>query len=144
MRSIVFGLALVVPGISLACGGNGECSHCSHAASVEEDPAACAKKAELVGGACSYTTGMMAQRVLTEGKPWTYTGRLAQVSNSLDSHVAAPFVVGPSSTYVIANAVLEALTTAGAHHGRVALEGRLLEVEGVTYFVLTDFAAQNS
>jgi len=149
VKVLVLGIGLVAPGIALACGGDKECGSCAHHAEVDKtaaksDPAACAKKAELVGGACSYTTGMMAQRVLTDGKPWSFTGTLAKTETDLESHVAAPFTVGPEKVHVVANEVLEQLTGAGAHTARVGLEGKLLEVDGVKYFVLTSYSAPTS
>ena len=128
---------------ALACPGNESCGVCAHDAeapkSAEQDPAACAKRAELVGGACSYTTSAMASRVLSEGKPWAFEGHLEASGNALDSHVAAPFRVGPEGVHVVANQVLEALVGSGAHTARVILEGRRLEIDGVKYFVVTTF-----
>ncbi len=146
MRALwLIGAGWLVPQVALACPGK-NCEDCAHADEAEaaSDPAACAKKAELVGGSCSYSTGMMAQRVLSEGRPWTFTGTLVESGGRLDSHVAAPFVVGPEKVNVIANEVLESLTSSGAHGGRVGLEGRVLEVEGVKYFVVTRYRPENS
>jgi hypothetical protein len=147
VKVVVLGLGLFAPALALACGGDKECGSCSHhekTAAAVSDPASCAKKAELVGGACSYTTGMMAQRVLSEGKPWSFTGTLARTAGDLESHVAAPYTVGPDKVHVVANEVLEALTAANAHAGRVGLEGKLLDVDGVKYFVLTSYAVPTS
>jgi hypothetical protein len=146
-KLLVVSLAVLVPGIALACGGaKSDCGHCAHKASdttamaaVKADPAECAKKAELMGGSCSYTTGMMAQRVLADGKAWSYSGTLVAASEGLTSHVAAPYVVGPEKVRVVANEVLEGLTSAQAQAGRVSLEGKLLEVDGVKYYVLTGY-----
>lgn len=135
------GLGLLAPAAALACGGDCPMDKAKTAA---VDPAGCAKHAELVGGNCSYTTGMMAQRVLEEGKTFTFTGRMAATENRLDSHVAAPYRIGPTSYNVVANEVLEQLKTGGAEAGRVSLEGRLLEVDGSTYLVLTSFQKANS
>lgn len=150
----LLGVVLAAPVVAFACPGHMDgaahastdaaaASHCPDGPNCP-DPTACAHKAELVGCACSYTTGMMAQRVLTDGHPWTYTGSLTKFDGSLDSHVAAAFTVGPDNVYVVANEVLESLTKSGAQDGRVALEGRSLEVDGVQYFVLTSFAVGNS
>lgn len=139
---VTVGLALAAPA-ALACPGHMD-GKAQAAADVEANPAACAKKAELVGGACSYTTGMMAQRVLTEGSPWTYTGRLTRFSGESPANVAAPYTVGPDSVFVVGNEVVESLAGASADAGRVALEGRVLTVDGARYFVITSFAAGNS
>lgn len=144
LRIAVLSAALVGPSLALACGGDKAGQHAKVEATAPVNPAACAKKAELVGANCSYSTGMMAQRVVAEGAPFTYAGRLAQAEGELASHVAAPFVVGPEKISVVANEVLEQLTTAGVVASRLQLEGKLLEVDGVKYFVLTGFQALNA
>lgn len=99
------------------------------------DATACAKKASLVGSSCSYSTGMMASRVVEQGKSFTFTGRLQSKEDKLDSNVAAPFAIGPQSYRVIANEVLESVDT----QARMTWKGKILEVDGVTYFVVTGF-----
>ena len=137
----VLGLGLAAPVASFACGGDCPMDKKTTAAA---DPAACAKHAELVGGNCSYTTGMMAQRALEEGKTFTFTGRMAATENRLDSRVAAPYKIGPTQYNVLANEVLEQLKLGGTEKGRVSLEGKILEVDGQTYLVLTRFVAAQS
>lgn len=143
--------SLFAPTAALACGGK---ENPVAAAAVEADqvaakagvdPSHCAKQAELVGGNCSYTTGMMAQRVLDEGSAFSFTGSLVAAANELDSRVAAPYTVGPDGAiHVVANEVIERLVSANAHGKRVALAGKLLDVDGVSYFVATDFSEANS
>lgn len=140
-RIALLSLALAVPGLALACPPAAPAAHAKTAAS---DPAECAKSAELVGSACSYTTGMMAQRVIAEGKPWSFSGTLARATADLESHVAAPFTVGPDRMHVVANEILESLTASNAQSGRVSLQGRTLEVDGIKYFVLTGFSSLSS
>ena len=122
---------------AFACPGSGACSQgdCpEHAAEV--DPSSCARSPTLIGANCTFTTGMMAKRVVEEGRPWTFIGRLVPTENTLTSHVAAPFVAG-GDVYVVANQVLERVREQIQPGLRLTLEGRLLEVEGVKYFVLT-------
>lgn len=134
--------AVNLPAAAFACGGEKTAAN-SSAEDADSDahanPTACAKKADLVGANCSYSTGMMAQRVIAEGAPYTFAGRLAAAPNELDSHVAAPFVVGPEKIAVVANEVLEQITAADLQAQRLNLQGRVLEVDGVKYFVLTGF-----
>lgn len=111
---------------------------------AERDPSACAQRPELVGGACSYTTSMMAKRVLAEGKRWSFTGHLTSSSLLLDSHVAAPYTVGPVPVFVIANEVFEGLVEAGIAMRRVTLEGRVLDVGGTQYLVLENYVTHGS
>jgi len=140
----IVGFGLFGPSIAFACDGNEAHAATASVEATSADAAACAKKASLVGANCSYTTGMMAQRVLTEGTPWSFTGSLAASDNALGTHVAAPYTVGPDKVNVVANEVLESLTVGGLHNGRVGLEGKRLEVGGVTYFVLTSYSVPSS
>ncbi len=143
MTRVLLVAALFGPATALACGGKTKVADADKAdaeqvAAAAVDPTHCAKKAELVGSNCSYATGMMAQRVLEEGKPYTYTGSLTAAADELDSRVAAPYTVGPDgSIRVIANEVIEHLVAAKGDGQRVSLSGKLLEVDGVTYFVAT-------
>lgn len=156
VRILVAASLLGAPTLALACGGaktllaaatseaaaSGEVAAI---AAVSVDPTHCAKNAELVGSNCSYSTGMMAQRVLEEGKPYTFTGKLAPSSNELRSRVAAPYVIGPESEVnVVANEVVESLVASGAGAIRITVTGRLLEVDGIQYFVATEYEQANS
>ncbi len=129
---------------ALACDGNPSCEHhqaadASTPSATHANPSACARAASLVGSNCSYTTATMARRVLADGSPWAYTGRLKTSDNELSTHVAAPFTVGPEKVNVVANEVLEQLSTNAAADKRVELEGKMLEVDGVKYFVVTTY-----
>ena len=138
IRVVFFGSLLLAPSVGLACPGADAASESAR------NPTACAKKADLVGANCSYTTGKMAQRVMEQGRTWSFTGNLASTDNELPSKVAAPFSVGPDGRVkVVANEILEDLV-AGGVEGRVVLEGRLLEVDGVEYAVLTSFGTIGS
>jgi hypothetical protein len=146
MRALVVGTLLIAPGLAFACGGkkssdsHTDCDTATAAAAAAADPAHCARKAELVGSKnCSYTTGMMAQRVLDDGAPYTYVGRLSVSDNTLESRVAAPFTLGPEDDriHVVANEVIDLLEQHGATQRRVDLQGKVLEVDGITYFVAT-------
>lgn len=142
-RTLILVLA-VAPGAALACPGsematNNQASNvqlASTAAAV--DPTHCAKNAALVGSSCAWSTGAMAQRVQAEGKDTTVTAKLASQAKQLDSHVAAPFQVG--DMYVIANQVIETADTAAT----LAMNGKMLEVDGVKYFLVTTFQKANT
>ncbi len=152
VKIALLSVGLLAPGLALACGGakgDKTASAATPAATElaavsEKDPTACAKKASLVGANCSYTTGMMAQRVLAEGSAWSFTGHLNASGNALGSHVAAPFTVGPDAVNVVANEVLETVTEKGLADQRLSVDGKRLEVDGVTYFVLTGYAVPSS
>ena len=153
MTRVLLVAALMVPTAAFACGGSKTKVADAQTANAETtevaaaavDPTHCAKKAELVGSNCSYTTGMMAQRVLEEGKSWNFTGSLTAATNDLESNVAAPYTVGPEGKInVIANEVVENLVNDKGDAARIALTGKLLEVDGTTYFVATEIAEANS
>ncbi len=150
MRSLVIGVALMVSGVALACGGQ-TCAKCSDAhANVKEvshstNPTACAKRADLVGSACSYATGMMAQRVVSEGQDVSYQGTLAKVSAAGKSRIATPYSIGPkASMQVIANEILEEIVERKLTDKALAFKGKMLEVEGIQYFVLLGYQDKTS
>ena len=88
-------------------------------------------------------TGMMARRVLEEGQDWSWTGSLVSSPNNLTSQVAAPYQAQGTS-WVIATELVEALKADEATASRLALVGKLLEVDGVRYVVLTSYKVVNS
>jgi hypothetical protein len=132
-------MSLLFPAAALACPGKTDLAQADQAkvqlASTQVDATRCAKKASLVGENCSYSTGMMAQRVHAEGKDTSLTSvRLAKQDDMLSSHVAAPYQVG--DMYVIANEVVEQISDPSAS---LALSGKVLEVDGVKYLLVTSF-----
>lgn len=113
------------------------------AATVDASAAThCARGGALMGTNCSYTTGMMARRVVEEGADWSYVGALTPSANDLESLVAAPFTAG--GHHVIANELVESLTVDGLSNVRMILGGKLLEVDGVRYVVLTSYKVINT
>lgn len=136
MRLVVLGMALALPAAALACPGRNDqttASNTEQAEQVMADASSCAKSTALVGNQCSYTTGMMAQRVLAEGADFSFTGSLSQTPNDLASHVAAPFTLANGAVHVVANEVLDNVDA----QARQTLEGKRLTVNGVDYFVVT-------
>ena len=145
-KFIVLGLSLTASSAALACPGKSAMTAQAAPAATQTmakadaDPTACAKKASLVGNSCSYTTGMMAQRIIAEGADHTFAGTLASAKGDLASNVAAPYTMG-DKVHVVANAVIEQMTEAGLTDSRVSLEGKLLEIDGITYFVATKYVS---
>jgi hypothetical protein len=136
---LCFGASLVGSGLALACPTSDDCD-CEEHVTNKANAAECAQNAELLGSACSYSTKMMAERVLAEGRHYSYIGSLHEASNELVSHVAAPFTVGPKNDInVVANEVVEELSRVGAEKKRLDMSGKLLEVEGVLYYILTEY-----
>jgi len=140
MKSVLL-TALLFPAAALACPGKGDmaAADTKEEAVAEADATKCAKKAEYVGSSCSYSTGMMAQRVHADGKDMTFTAQLERNGDKLDSQVAAPFKAN-GELYVIANEVVDQLDPSK----EMAFEGKALEVDGVKYFLVTGYKASNS
>jgi hypothetical protein len=133
-------LMLAAPSPALACPGNEMAANPAKTelASAAIDPTHCAKSAALVGSNCKWSTGQMAQRVQTEGEDVKVTSRLAKQEEVLASQVAAPFKAG--ELYVIANQVIEQADP----NATLALDGKVLEVDGVKYLLVTSFQKTNS
>ena len=151
MAAVTF-LQTMWSGSAVACDGKAEVAStkCTVATSGEAsdkaaDPSLCSRRPELMGREnCAWTTSMMAQRILEEGTPWSYVGRLSPSDRVLASKVAAPYTVGPDKAiYVLANEVLDAIVRRGVEN-RVQITGRLLEVDGIRYFVATDLTEARS
>lgn len=114
------------------------------AVQVDANAAAhCAKADKLLGQNCSYTTGLFARRVMEEGAEWSWAGSLVEAHDGLASQVAAPFVA-EEGTRVIANELVEMLVNGGHARSRLAVTGKLLDVDGVRYVVLTSFRIEGS
>ena len=138
LRIAIVTFAIALPGAAFACSGHTDMASTAEAkaaAVAEADATRCAKKASLVGENCSYSTGMMAQRVHAEGKETSLTSvRLEKQDKMLESHVAAPYQV--ADMYVIANEVVEQIPDPSAS---MALSGKVLEVDGVKYLLVTSY-----
>lgn len=135
LLTILFGgSAFACPGAEMA----GSSPQTTLASAAAPDPTHCAKNAALVGGNCSWSTGAMAQRVDAEGKATALTAKLAKQEQKLPSQVAVPFQVG--DMYVIANEVIEQADASAT----LALTGKMLEVDGVKYFLVTSFQKSNT
>ena len=104
MVRLLTAFALLTPATALACPGEAKADATAMAAT--DDPTHCAKKAELLGTSCSYSTNMMAQRVHADGAETSLTAQFTRTAELLASQVAAPWVVGDYR--VIANTVMEA------------------------------------
>lgn len=133
--------ALLVSTDALACPGKEMAATTDEKpalASVQLDPTHCAKNASLVGENCSYSTNLMAQRVHAEGKDLAVTGKLEKAEQALDSMVAAPWTV--NGMRVIANTVAETLDPTAM----LSMSGKVLEVEGVKYLLVTAATKSNT
>jgi len=140
MKPLLLAAALALPASAFACPGKGTTANDSTEAAADADATRCAKKAELVGTACSYSTGMMAQRVQADGEEVSLTSKLEMADGTLPSKVAAPFMA-KGGYHVIANEVIELVPDPTKAH---AYTGKTLEVDGVKYLLVTGFEPPNS
>lgn len=146
LRQVFILAGSFAPGVALACSGlaygdaDVECEDASHVAH-DPDPAHSARRAALIGPAnCSWTTKMMAARVLKDGEPFSYTGHLHPSDNHLPSKVAAPFTIGAEEDiYVVANELLDVAAQRDVLALPLSIRGKLLEADGFTYFVTTAY-----
>lgn len=138
-----------------ACDGKStdgaECTKANHptdAKPARTQPGNCARQGDLVGPEnCAWTTSLMAQRVIADGVSYTYVGGLEVSRKILPSKVAAPYTIGPDGAmFVIANEVLDTLseTQTLSSIRRVELTGKVLEVDGIVYFVAMGVVAADS
>ena len=102
-----------------------------------EAAAHCARSQTLVGDACSFMTGMTARRVLDEGVAWTWAGALT--ARTIEGDVAAPFSAGGEDR-VLATELVETLVNTQHAASLCLYIGRSLEIDGVTWVVLTAYA----
>jgi hypothetical protein len=140
IRTLV-SFALLVPSVALACPGKEMAASNVEGATLASatlDPTHCAKNAALVGENCSYSTNLMAQRVHAEGKDTTLTGKLEKADAVLASQVAAPWSV--AGLRVIANEVAASLDATAM----LSMTGKVLEVDGVKYLLVTAATRSNT
>ena len=136
MKRLIFVIGLILPMLSFAEPPKDKAA-VEKTSDFKPKATACAKKASLMGAACSYTTGMMAQRVEAEGKDYSYKGLLEDQPKAEVKGVAVPFTLGPNkSIHVIANEFVEELTVAGFDDNELELNGKVLDIQGTRFFLL--------
>jgi hypothetical protein len=101
-----------------------------------------ATRAALVGGNCTYSTEMMIRQVLDHGQAWTIRAAM-RPAEPLPSKIAAPYVIGPDDTRVLANRLLDdAVEQLGEGHRALGLRGKSMLVQGQEFLVVTSIVAQ--
>lgn len=111
---------------------------------VAVDAARTPRSGDMVGPTCTFRTGVMARRVMAEGSEYAFVGRL-QASGQTPGDVACPYMVGgQEDTCVVASELVEHMQSQGLANGELSLEGRLLEIDGVRYVVLTAYKPSTS
>lgn len=116
-------------------------------ARVSEDVAAHpAHGADLLGRHSAWSTGLLARRVVAEGRDWQFTGQISATANDLVAGVAAPYrVQAAEGGWILATELLEALVLAGHSGATLELAGRRFKTEdGEPFVVLTSWRVINS
>lgn len=103
------------------------------------DPTSPARSGAMLGAACSFRTSTVARQVMAEGADYAYVGSLQRTAAS-QGDVACPFRVGAQAeTCVVASELVEHLAAEGVDGLALSLEGRIMEIDGVRYVVLTAY-----
>ncbi len=103
------------------------------------------RSASLMGASCSFKTGMMARRVVAEGDVYAYVGTLQEQDGDEVDEVSCPYRIGgDDGACVVANELVEHLAGADLAGVELSVEGRILEVDGVRYVVLTAYSPSAS
>lgn len=106
---------------------------------VAVDAARSPRSGDMIGPTCTFRTGVMARRVMSEGADYAFFGRL-QPSTRTPGDVACPYIVGGQvDTCVVASELVEHMQSHDQAGGELSLEGRVLEVDGVRYVVLAAY-----
>jgi hypothetical protein len=107
-------------------------------------PERIARSEALLGTADSFRTATTARRVLAEGAELSSAGRL--VANPTPSGtseggaLACPYqLASMPGSCLLATELVEHLALKGPVHGDLQLEGRILEIDGIRYVVLTAY-----
>lgn len=104
-----------------------------------------ATSAELVNRGSSYSTGLMARRVMEQGSDWVGNGALTAADLDPEATVAIPFtLVEDNNVHILATELVEALTVSNSVGQPMAMAGRVMEVDGVRYVVLTSYRVLQS
>jgi len=105
-----------------------------------------AHDAELLGANAAWTTGLMARRVISDGRDWSFTGQITATGNDLPSRVAAPYrTQAAEGAMLVGTELLENLILGGHSGSTLKLAGRSLRGEdGVVYVVITRYQVINS
>lgn len=105
-----------------------------------------AHSAAILGPNPAWTTGLMARRVVEDGRDWSFTGQIVPTTNDLPSQVSAPYRTQVNlGAMLVGTELLENLVLGGHASSTLKLAGRSLKGEdGVLYVVLTWYQVINS
>lgn len=116
-------------------------------ASVTEEVASHpAHSGELLGDHSAWSTGLLARRVVADGRDWRFTGQIIRSSNDLVAGVAAPYrLQSAEGAWILATELLEALVASGHAGATLELAGRRFKGDDGEYIVvLTSWRVINS
>lgn len=107
-------------------------------------PERIARSEALLGMADSFRTSTTARRVLAEGAELNTAGRLVgnptPTGTSAGGALACPYqLASMPGSCLLATELVEHLALKGPVQGDLQLEGRILEIDGIRYIVLTAY-----
>lgn len=104
----------------------------------------CATSTALLGAGSSYSTTLMARRVMEQGDEWSEVAALTAASPDPETMVAAPFTLVEDATVrVLATQLIESLANAKNIGPRLQLAGKQMDIDGTRYVVLTSYRVVN-
>ena len=112
---------------------------------VDPDAAThCATSSALLGAGSSYSTTLMARRVMEQGNEWSKVAALTAATPDPETMVAAPFTLVEDATVrVLATQLIESLAADKNVGPRLQLAGKQMDVDGTRYVVLTSYRVVN-
>lgn len=94
--------------------------------------------ARVLGTEYTWRTGVLARRAWQEGAPYAFVGVLQRGGADAPPDVACPLTAGgPEGACVLATALVERLMAEVPLDRELSVEGRIIEVDGIRYVVLT-------
>jgi len=113
---------------------------------TEQAAAHPAHGADILGPNPMWTTGLMARRVMMDGRDWSFTGQIIATGNDLPSRVATPYrTQANDGAMLVGTELLENLVLGGHAGATLKLAGRSLKGDdGIVYVVITWYQVINS
>lgn len=107
---------------------------------TSDDAVHCATSTILLGAGSSYSTTLMARRVMEQGEEWSKVAALIAANPDTDTMVAAPFTLVEDTTVrVLATHLIERIANEKYVGPTLQLAGKQMDVDGTRYVVVTSY-----
>ncbi len=98
------------------------------------------RAAQVLGTDYTWRTGVLARQAWQQGAPYAFVGVLQPTTPQAAGDIACPLRIGgQDGTCVLATELVEHLAAEGSPDIELSVEGRILEVDGIRYVVLTAY-----